>query len=77
MCGAANTPELEAAIGPRVKAELLKDAQVEAVTVNVVPSGGALDRTWAITIDAQTAVGPFELVLAVGDVTVEILGLAA
>ena len=77
MCGAAVTPELEAAIGPRVKAELMKDAQVESVAVDVVKSGTPLERTWTITIDAKTAEGPFELVLAVADVTVEILGLAA
>ena len=73
MCGAAVSPELEAAIGPRVQSELLKDPQVESVTVDVVPSGTELERTWAITVTAQTAVGPFEMVLAVADVTVELL----
>jgi len=77
MCGAAITTQLEAAIGPRVRNELLKDEQVLTVDVDVSVSGGDLDRTWTIAVDAQTAEGPFQLVLAVAGVTVEIMGLAA
>jgi len=73
MCGGAVTTELEAAIGPRVKNELLKDPQVETVSVSVEKSGTVLDRTWTITVSATTAAGPFELVLEVDSVTVKLL----
>lgn len=58
-----------AAIG----AECEKDERVEAATATVVVSGEVL----RVTVDVTTAAGPFSLVLAVNDVTVELLALSA
>lgn len=75
MCGAAVTPELEAAIGPRIDNELRKDPQVETTKTIVESSTVRGQTSWTITIEIDSAYGPFELVLGVSGVTVELLNL--
>ena len=58
-----------------VRNELLKDDAVAAVDVLAVRSEGAGLVTWTLTLTIDSAVGDLELVLAVSEVTVEILGV--
>jgi hypothetical protein len=58
--------------------EILKERQVESVTCSISETrtaGG--DVSWAATVEVQSAAGPFDLVRAVGDVTINLVGLAA
>lgn len=67
-----------AAIQGEIRNELRKDPQVldAAVTVTrtVAANGSA---AYAIEVDCTTDAGPFSLVLAVSDVTVQLVGLEA
>jgi len=75
MVGASNTVELQNAMPTRIANELLKEEQVEAVTVDMESEVDGPDVSWTFTILVQSAQGPFRLVLAVADVTVELLQL--
>jgi hypothetical protein len=76
LIGSVATKADAAALPGRIRAELQKDERIARVDVTVTPtllSGGAV--AYDIAIDADTALGPFALVLRVTDVTVEVLGL--
>lgn len=77
MIGSATSPQLEAALGPRIRNELLKDPEVESVDVNVTASQSGPERSWTIKISGKAAAGPFQLVLAVSGVTLTLLKLEA
>ena len=64
-----------AAVPGLIKQELLKDARIESVAVEVTETGAktAIERT--IEIRAVTGAGPFALVIAVSDATVALLGI--
>lgn len=62
----------QAAIPGRIRNELRKDERIERLTVDVAKDD---ERTWAISIYAETSAGPFRLALSVDDVSVEVLGL--
>jgi hypothetical protein len=67
---------LSASIGASIENELRKDAEVESASAIVeatVDSDGSM--SWTISVDVQSALGPFNLVLGVSGVTVELLGL--
>jgi len=75
LVGSTSPPSSES-LAAQIRAELLKDPEVESVTAHVEESrDGALIR-WTITVDARSAKGPFRLVVGVSDVSVELLGLA-
>lgn len=61
----------------KVVQEIQADPEVESAecTIEEVRSGG--DVSWTVTVSVQSAQGPFDLVLAVDDVTVELIGLRA
>jgi len=69
LVGAATDDDLESSIGPRIQNEALKDEQVESLTVGVEQTEAATEITWTFTLDVQSALGPFKLVLVVDDVT--------
>lgn len=75
MCGAVVTASDAAAMPGRIQAELLKDERIESVTATVVSIVVNKIASWTITIDGDTALGPFSLVLGVSGVTVDLLGL--
>lgn len=75
--GSANTAATAAALPGQVESELMKDERIDSVTVTIVQT--QVGPAWAfnVTIEAQTALGPFSLVLSVTEVTTQILGIAA
>lgn len=76
MVGSTVSAQQQAALPGRIKNELLKEAEVQSVRATVVPttlSDGTI--SWEITIDVQSALGPFDLVLAVSGVSVQLLSL--
>jgi hypothetical protein len=75
LIGSVSTPAAVAALPGQIQSEIMKDERVESVDVNVTSASTGPSVTWNITIDAETAVGPFSLVLSVNDVTAELLGL--
>jgi hypothetical protein len=77
LTGAIASDAEAATIGGRVQAELLKDDRVTSVEVSVTATSSGPAVAYEIAIVAQTDAGPFDLTLAVDDVTVELLGLAA
>lgn len=77
FCGATLSDELAAQVGPQIQNELLKEEEVEEVTVDLVSTDENNEITWTITIDVESARGPFKLVLAVGETSVELLNLEA
>lgn len=62
-----NQPGALAAIGGRVRAEMEKDDRLQSVQARMVTGDGDL----VSFIEGETAVGPFSLVAAVGDLTVD------
>jgi hypothetical protein len=75
--GSITTPSALAALPGQIQSELRKDERISEVIANVVETsvGPAKSKAWSITINAETAEGPFTLVIGVSDVTVELLGL--
>jgi hypothetical protein len=63
------------AVQHRVRNELQKDERIGDVTVSVLVVRDAIATEYQITVVAQTAEGPFTLVVRVADVTVELLRL--
>ena len=75
LIGSVATTADAAALPGRIENELLKDERIESVDVDVASTKSGPAVSWSVTIEAQTSEGPFSLVLAVSDVTVELLGL--
>ena len=73
--GGVVTPSAAAALPGQIEAELLKDQRINAVTAKVVQTTSGPSVSWTITVNAQTDIGPFSLVLSVNAVTVQLLGL--
>lgn len=73
--GAEMTQAQLAAIPAIVRAELAKDERLLEVTVQASYEGGP-NGVLTLTIDGDTAAGPFTLVVAVDELTVELLKLS-
>lgn len=74
--GSAATADEVASIPGQVQAELLKDQRINAVTTTMTSTKSGPVVSWSIHIAAETDEGPFALVLAVSDVTVQLLGIS-
>lgn len=73
--GARMTLVAKAKMKADIRAELLRDERIlDAAVVDIVQTAGAMD--WRLTIRLTLATGPFELVLGVSSLTVEILKAA-
>lgn len=77
LIGSATTASDEASLPGRIQTELSKDDRIETVTVNVTAVVVGPATTWNVSIEGDTAEGPFSLVLAVSDVTVDLIGIQA
>jgi hypothetical protein len=77
LIGSASTKLDAAALGARIKAELLKDERLINVTVEVVATLEGAGTSFEVTIYGETDNGPFDLQLAVDEVSVELLGIEA
>ncbi len=78
MIGSVETTSDVAALGGRVRNELLKDERI--LTVDVTPvattaTNGAVSVD--LTVEATTKEGPFTLAVRVSEVTVQLLGIEA
>lgn len=75
VIGAMNPKAIAAALPAQIRHELLQDDRISSVDAvcNVVTSGP--NTTIQIEISAETDVGPFDLTLAVSDVSVDVVGL--
>ncbi len=73
--GSNDDREVESMLPVKVRNELLKDPMVEGVTVTAVRTEDAGRITWTLTVRVVSGEGPFELIVAVSDVTVELLGV--
>lgn len=78
LIGKMATPSQEAAVPGQIEQELLQDERIDSVDVPpIVSVKTGPSVAWTITINGQTALGPFQLVLGVTEVSVSILGLTA
>ncbi len=77
LIGSASTQLDAAALGARIKAELLKDERVLSVTVDVVALTEGPATSFDITVNGQTDAGPFDLNVGIDDVSVSLLGIEA
>lgn len=75
LIGSSTSASDEAALPGRIRVELMKDERVESVEVSVVSSVSGPTTSYTITVEAQTAEGPFMLTVAASSVTVELLGI--
>lgn len=75
LIGSASTKADAAALPGRITAELKKDERILTVDVVVTPTSNGVSTSFNIQIAAETVAGVFDLVLAVSDVTVELLGI--
>jgi hypothetical protein len=77
LIGSAATNSDAAALEGRIQSEVLKDERVISVTADVVPTTSGPGTEFVVTIEAETAEGPFSLQLSISDLTVELVGLSA
>lgn len=77
LIGMGDSGDVAARLPGQIRNELVKDERIEDVQVEVVRSSSAGRVTYTITVSATTALGPFELVLAASDVSVDLLGITA
>lgn len=77
LVGSASTPALAAALPGRIEAEVRKDERIESVEAAVVATTTGPLTSYAITVRAVTAEGPFTLSIAASEVTVQLLGIEA
>ena len=66
-----------AALPGQVESEILKDERIESAEVSVSSVTKGPSVSWTIAVSATTALGQFQLVLSVNDVTAELLSIAA
>lgn len=76
LVGSGTTKHDAAALGARIKAELLKDERIIDVDVEVIATIVGAGTHFTVTVDAETDAGPFDLKLGVNEVGVELLGLS-
>ncbi len=78
LLGADIDPDLAATFPGQIRGELLKDPRLDSAEVSIVQTGTAPSLRWDIEITGVTSLGDsFTLVLAVADVTLELLRLEA
>ena len=77
LIGSADTDADQASLPGRIHAELTKDERIANVDVTVTKSTAGPASAFLITIEGDTADGPFTLVLLASEVTVELLDLQA
>ncbi len=75
MIGTTNTKALAVALPGMISSELLKDERLAAVSVTVSQTVDGPAVGFDVRIEGTTDEGPFTLVLAVSQVTVELLGI--
>jgi hypothetical protein len=76
--GQTSTPSTVAALPGRIQNELLKDERIASVTATVVDTTVGPSTSWNVSIEgvlADDTSTPFALVLAVSQVSVELLSL--
>lgn len=75
--GSIVTPSQIAAFPGQIESELLKDERLDSVTATVTATQNGPAVSFVISVEGQTAEGPFSLQLSVDEVTVAILGIQA
>jgi hypothetical protein len=73
--GRRSGPGQSESLRGRIEQELLKEVELASVEVSVTTVEEGATATYAIEVVGYTAAGPFTLVLAASEVTVELLGL--
>lgn len=77
LVGSATGKEDAASLEGRIRNELVKDERIETVDVTVIASTKGPATSFAITVQAATADGPFTLRIQASELTVELLGITA
>lgn len=75
MVGGIEPVALASTLPVRVENELRKDPAVSEITVDATRTSDASGVTWTLRIDVETTEGDVELIMAVSDVSVELLGV--
>lgn len=73
MLGSVANPADAAALPGQIRAELLKDERILDVAATVTSSVGGPATEWIVEVTADTDEGPFDLVISVDGLTVELL----
>lgn len=73
MLGRADDPAFRASLPGKIRNELLKDECVTDARAKVTRAQDGTAVTYTIEVECDTGEGPFEFVLAVADVTPELL----
>ncbi len=76
LLGSTDAKSLIASLPDRIKLELLKDERVSDVSATVSATYDGPKVSLTISINVESAAGPFTLKLSVNDVTAELLGIA-
>lgn len=75
--GSVSAKSDAASLPGEIKSELKKDERIDTMTVTVLQTKDGPDVSFDITIDAQTAEGPFTLQVAASALSIELLGIKA
>ncbi len=76
VIGNVATKSDAAALGGRIRNELLKDARIESVEATVVLTRNGPATELDITVEAETREGPFALTIEVDEVSVQLLNIS-
>lgn len=75
VVGSLLSSDIVASLPGKIQNELLKDERIETVDVTIVPFTEGAVTTLTVTVECQTAEGPFSLQVGASDVSVELLSL--
>lgn len=75
LLGEHHSDGLVASLKSKVRAELLKDERFQSVTCEITVSEEGPVVTYLVQVDAVTALGSFQIVVSVSEVTTALVGL--
>lgn len=75
LLGSELTPQQEAAVPSRIRNELLKDPRVDDVRVTIAKTREGTSILFTVDLEIVTALGPFDLSLAVDEVDLTVLAI--
>lgn len=75
LIGSVSNRSDAAALPGRIENELRKDERIESVKVTVTETTQGVAKSFEVFVEATTSEGPFDLTLAVSDVTTALIGL--
>lgn len=75
LIGSATTKADIAALPGRIESEVMKDERMESVDVSITDTTDGVGKSFLVAITGVTGAGPFELKVAISELTTELVGI--